>query len=370
MPALLTLVLAITFALSASASQRALTIGLVGVSPDLSLYLDKQIYRGAQEAIRDINSRNNYKFDIFYMGDQCNPQLAGNISEKMKTKNVHFVIGHPCAKSAIEASSNYESNKILYVSLGVRHPALTMAKRKYTFRLSTRADEEGKWAARLFASRSEVRNIAIAFSDDPLGNSMKNAFSTEWRRQDRKIIALNRLDKIPRNYSNIIMQIKASEATAVYVAHSSSKAIATFTRQLVKQSAQSIVVSNHIDNAPLLEKLPRKGQLYVSSPVSPSMYAEARDVVRALSEKGSKPSNFTLNAYVAVQLIAKSVASTGSLDPTKNSEWLKTNSVQSIIGNIDFNDKGDVIGTPVALYVLKGKEISNCPGLILSSTRT
>ncbi|MCD4721880.1 MAG: ABC transporter substrate-binding protein, partial [Desulfobacula sp.] len=63
-----------------------------------------------------------------------------------------------------------------------------------------------------------------------------------------------------------------------------------------------------------------------------------------------EPGAFFLNAYAAVLALANAVEKAGSLDYDKVSKALKSESVQTPIGTISFDERGDATGTGFSVF--------------------
>ena len=77
----------------------------------------------------------------------------------------------------------------------------------------------------------------------------------------------------------------------------------------------------------------------------------ARDIVAEFRSKGIEPEGYTLTSYAAVQAFAAAAKATKSLDGEKLSAWLRANPVQSAIGELSWDLKGDLTKFNYAWYV-------------------
>jgi branched-chain amino acid transport system substrate-binding protein len=78
--------------------------------------------------------------------------------------------------------------------------------------------------------------------------------------------------------------------------------------------------------------------------------ASAKDVVEKFraggyplgTTKKYEPEGYTLNAYAAVQAFAAAANGAGSTDARKMADWLRANHVQTVIGDLSWDAKGDL----------------------------
>ena len=77
----------------------------------------------------------------------------------------------------------------------------------------------------------------------------------------------------------------------------------------------------------------------------------AKDIVAKFKAEGFDPEGYTLQAYAAVQAYAQAANTVGAEDNKKIMEWLRAgNKVQTVVGEISFNAKGDVNDPKMVWY--------------------
>ena len=68
---------------------------------------------------------------------------------------------------------------------------------------------------------------------------------------------------------------------------------------------------------------------------------------------GTEPGAFFLNAYAAALALLKGIEKAGGTDYAKIGKALKTSYVETPLGKIRFNDKGDATGVGFSMYQVK-----------------
>ena len=93
-----------------------------------------------------------------------------------------------------------------------------------------------------------------------------------------------------------------------------------------------------------------EGTLFVDNP-DPRRRAEVAPVVERFRASGFEPEGYTLYAYGAVQAWAQAAEKVGSLELRAMIASLREHQFDTVLGSIDFDEKGDLaVQTPV-LYV-------------------
>jgi branched-chain amino acid transport system substrate-binding protein len=81
---------------------------------------------------------------------------------------------------------------------------------------------------------------------------------------------------------------------------------------------------------------------------------EAAPIVERFRASGYEPEGYTLNAYAAVQVWAQAEEKTGSLELPAMIASLREQRFDTVLGPIDFDDKGDLTVQNPVWYVWRG----------------
>jgi branched-chain amino acid transport system substrate-binding protein len=94
--------------------------------------------------------------------------------------------------------------------------------------------------------------------------------------------------------------------------------------------------------------------VYATGPMDTSKNPMAIKATKEHQEAyGSDPGAFFLNAYAATQALLNAIDKAGSTDYKALSNALKTEWVETTLGKIKFDEKGDAIGIGFAMYQVK-----------------
>ena len=78
---------------------------------------------------------------------------------------------------------------------------------------------------------------------------------------------------------------------------------------------------------------------------------EAKAVVEEIRARGSEPEGWTLYSYMALQVVAAAIqANGGSNDGAKLGAYLKSHTIDTIMGPQEWDEKGDPKVAPLAVY--------------------
>jgi len=83
----------------------------------------------------------------------------------------------------------------------------------------------------------------------------------------------------------------------------------------------------------------------------PRNLASAKDVVAKFKAKGFDPEGYTLYTYAAFEVWKQAAEKAGSTDTDKVAAVLHGGTYKTVLGNITFDDKGDIVNPEYVFYV-------------------
>jgi branched-chain amino acid transport system substrate-binding protein len=77
----------------------------------------------------------------------------------------------------------------------------------------------------------------------------------------------------------------------------------------------------------------------------------AKGAVAEFRAENYEPEGYTLSSYAAVQAFAAAAKGTGGTDGAKMAEWLRANTVPTVIGDLAWDAKGDLKKVNYAWFI-------------------
>ena len=150
-----------------------------------------------------------------------------------------------------------------------------------------------------------------------------------------------------KDYSALVSRLKEAQIDVLYVGGYHTEA-GLMARQMKDQGMKTQLISGDAlvtDEYWQITGDAGEGTMMTFFP-DPRKVPAAADVVKAFTDKGINPEGYTLYTYAAVQVWTQAVDKAGSTDFDKVIEQLKSNTFDTVIGPIKFDDKGDVVDAP------------------------
>jgi branched-chain amino acid transport system substrate-binding protein len=332
-----------------------ITIATVGPMKGQYAALGEQLRRGAELAIGDINALGGVGGQQLVLDaedDGCDPKQAVEIANQLVAKGVKLVAGHYCSGSSIATAKIYEAAGIIMISPSSTNPKFTDAGVWNTNRVCGRDDAQGAFAGRAIAKAYAGKSVAILDDGSIPGASLAQMFKAALNAGGVNETVRETYKPGQNDYDEVVQKILSANAEVVYVGGFAGEA-GTIIRQLRELASNAIIVGG---DALLVEQFwstagtAGEGSLATFA-IDPQKIEAAKAVVAKFQAADFNPEGYTLHAYAAVQAFAQAATATGSLDGKTLSQWLRTgNAINTVLGTIDLDAKGDVKDATYAWY--------------------
>jgi len=329
-------------------------IAVAGPMTGSSAAFGAQMRDGAAAAVEDLNASgllpDNAKVILRVADDACDPRQAVAVANKLATERVLLVVGHFCSSSSIPASDIYAEAGIVQVSPGSSTPQLTERGLETVFRICGRDDQQGTVAAEYIHVNHPNENIAVIDDKSTAGKGIADVVEAQLHRLGRQVSRQSYVAG-ERDFRALVSRMKKDRVRVAYIGGYHTE-IGLFVRQASDAKADFIVMAND----PLMTSefwaitgSAGNGTLFTFMP-NPAGSAKAAGVVAGLKASGLSGEGYTLYAYAAVQAWAEAVNRSGSFHATRVASALRSWPVDTVIGPVRFDKKGDNSASGFLVY--------------------
>jgi branched-chain amino acid transport system substrate-binding protein len=326
-------------------------IGVAGPITGQNAWFGEQMERGAARAVADLNAAGGVlgeQVRLITADDYCDPEQAVAVANKLVSDGVVFVAGHFCSHASIPASEIYEEAGVLQISPSSTNPMLTELGRANVFRVSHRDDAESIMAGNYLADHWADKKIAILHD---------NTERTKKQLNNRALTEAIYQAYVPGkvNYGAEIAALQAADIAVLYIGgyHTEIALMARAARDRgypVQLVAGGVLASEDFG---LIAGPAAEGALFTDV-ADPRRNAEAAPVVARFRASGFEPQLYTLYTYGAVQAWAQAAEKAGSLELQAMIASLREHQFDTVLGLIDFDERGDLTVQSPAWYVWRG----------------
>jgi branched-chain amino acid transport system substrate-binding protein len=336
-----------------------ITIAVAGpMTGDLAAF-GEQLRRGSEMAVKDINAKGGVlgkQLKLEIGDDQCDPKQAVQVANDLVKKGVVFVAGHFCSGSSIPASAVYGEEGILQMTPASTNPDFTegAAKNgiKTVFRACGRDDKQGSFAGPWLAKTYAGKNVAVLDDKSAYGQGLANETEKNMNAAGMKTALRDTYTQKEKDFSALISKMKEAKIDVVYIGGYHNDA-GLMMRQARDQGFKADFISGDALNTAEFWSIsgPAGEGMRFSDAASAINLDSAKDVVAAFRAGNYEPEGYTLSSYASVQSFAAAANGTGGTDGAKMADWLRKNTVPTVIGDLSWDDKGDLTKVNYAWFL-------------------
>ncbi|HVO01653.1 MAG TPA: branched-chain amino acid ABC transporter substrate-binding protein [Candidatus Cybelea sp.] len=336
-----------------------ITIAVAGpMTGDLAAF-GEQLHRGSDMAVKDINAAGGVlgkQLKLEVGDDQCDPKQAVQVANDLVKKGVAFVAGHFCSGSSIPASDVYAEEGILQITPASTNPAFTegAATKGITTIMRTcgRDDKQGAFAGPWIAKTYSGKSVAILDDKSAYGQGLANETEKNMNAAGMKTALRDTYTAGDKDFSALISKMKQAKIDVVYIGGYHPDA-ALMMRQSRDQGFQAAFISGDALNSAEFWSIsgPAGEGMRFSDAASAINLDSAKDVVAKFRAENYEPEGYTLSTYAAIQVFAAAANGTGGTDGAKMAAWLRQNTVKTVIGDLNWDAKGDLKTVNYAWFI-------------------
>jgi len=306
-----------------------------------------QMKAGAEMAVEDINAAggvNGEKLVLEIGDDACDPKQAVAVANQFAGSGVVFVAGHFCSGSSIPASQVYADEEIIQISPASTNPAFTDERPgPGIFRVCGRDDQQGLVAGEYLAKNFADKKVAIINDKTAYGKGLADETQKAMEAAGKKADLVESYTAGEKDYTALVSKLKQEGIDVLYVGGYHTEA-GLMARQMRDQGMNTILVSGDAlvtDEYWAITGDAGEGTLMTFSP-DPRKNPGAAPIVEKFRAKGIEPEGYVLYTYAAIQAWAQAVTTAKSTDFQPVVDALNAGKFNTVLGELEFDDKGDV----------------------------
>ena len=336
--------MSVVFAGSASAE---IIIATAGPMTGQYASFGEQMKAGAEMAVADINEAGGVNGEMLTLqigDDACDPRQAVAVANQFAADGVVFVAGHFCSGSSIPASEVYAEEGIVQISPASTNPAFTDARPgEGIFRVCGRDDQQGEVAGQFLATEFAGQKVAFVHDKTAYGMGLADATMAVYEAAGGEPALYEAYTAGERDYSALVSRLNQEAVDVLYVGGYHTEA-GLLVRQMREQGMDTVLVSGDAlvtDEYWAITGDAGEGTLMTFSP-DPRKNEAIAPLIEKFRAAGVEPEGYVLYTYAAIQAWAASVTTAGSTEFDAVVAALNEGTFDTVLGNLEFDDKGDV----------------------------
>jgi branched-chain amino acid transport system substrate-binding protein len=341
-------------ALGAGTAQADIVIATAGPMTGQYAAFGEQMQKGAEQAVKDLNAAGGVLGEQLALevgDDACDPKQAVAVANQMVNAGVVLMAGHFCSGSSIPASQVYNEEGILQISPASTNPQFTEQGFDNVFRTCGRDDQQGTYAANYVVDNNVGSKVAIVHDKTAYGKGLADEFKKQLNARSATEAMYEAITAGDKDFTALITKMKQAGVDLIYLGgyHTEAGLIA---RQASEQGLDAVMMSGDAlvtDEYWAITGDTGQGTLMTFSP-DPRKNEAAAAVVAEFEAQGYDPEGYTLYTYATIQVWAQAAEKAGTTDLDAVIEQLHSNTFETVLGPVTFDDKGDPTGDNYVMY--------------------
>ena len=297
------------------------------------------------------------QIELLLLDDQCKPEIATNVATRLVSQGAAVVIGHVCSGATKAALGIYKEANVIAISPSATTPTLTQSGEYPNFYRTIASDDmQGKLAAEFVTGKLGAKKVAIIHDKGDYGKGFAD-FAQQTIEQGglAKVVMYEGITPGAMDYSAVVQKIRREGAEAVIFGGYHPEASKLVGQMKKKRVDTAFIGPDGIKGDGFLEIAGANAEgVYATGPMDVSRFPlnqAAREAYKA--KYGKEPGTFYDQGYAAIQAALNAIKVAGGVDYAKLSDALKTSYVDTTLGKIRFDARGDAEGVGFSVYQVK-----------------
>ena len=297
------------------------------------------------------------QIELIIEDDVCKPEVASNVAAKLIGEGVVAVLGHICSGATTAAAGIYNSSGILLFSPSASTPPLTTSGDYPNFlRTIARDDSQAKTIVDHTLGNLGAKKVAVLHDKDTYGKGLAEFVKLRIDADSRaEVVLFEGITAGAVDFSSIINKVKSVGADAVVYGGYHPDASKLVTQGQKAGLRIPFISDDGVKDDTFIKVAGDYAEgVYASGPIDTTASPEAQAAIKAHQDTfGEDPGAFYLNAYAAMEALLNAIEKAGSTDYDAMMSALKSNYVNTPLGNISFDENGDAIGIGFAMFQVR-----------------
>ncbi|MBB2928045.1 branched-chain amino acid ABC transporter substrate-binding protein [Paraburkholderia silvatlantica] len=353
----------VSVAVGAAQADEVVKIGEVAPITGPASYLGKDTENGARLAVEEINQKGlviggqNVKLELETEDDAGDPRQATQVAQKLVDDKVAAIVGHMNSGTTLPASKIYSDAGIVQISPSATNPAYTQQGFKTAYRVVATDAQQGPSLADYATRTLKVRKVAIVDDATAYGQGLANEFEKKAKADGIVVLSHDATNDKATDFRAILTRIKGEQPDAIMYGGLDATG-GPFAKQAKQLGMQQKILAGDGLCADDLSKLAGDAaDDVICSIAGAPLEKKGKGEVFTEHYKARFGGNPVLNspfAYDAVYVIVEAMKRAGSTAPDKILAAMPATDYQGVLGETQFDSKGDLKHGVISLYKYVG----------------
>ena len=324
------------------------------------------ILGGVRLAAAEINNTGGllgYRVVVRPLDDESDSEVAVSRAAEVQQAvdagdRVLAVIGHLNSGQTLAAMEVYKNLPIVVIAATASEQSLTARNYDNFFRVNANDSVQAAVSADFLASKLAAKSVAVLHNDTEYGRGLAASLVQELQARGVAVVLQFEVDEGQNAYTQEVAQVKNAAPDAIFYAGYEIEA-PYLRAALVEAGVDTPMLAS--DGAFLAATIDEANGaaegMYVSAfAPSPRNAADAKWIEAYQAVEYRNPDTYSVNGYVAMQVLAEAVRKANSLERAAVVNSLRSNSFATLLDNLRFEPDGDLVDPQIWIYQVVNNE--------------
>ena len=341
-------------------------IGLAAVQSGSDAQIGATMLYGSQIAIDEWNAKGGVlgkQIETISLDDEGNPQKANTVAHNLVDDGVVAVLGHLNSNCTIPASIVYNEGKVLQITPGSTNPKYTEQGFPGAFRICGRDDQQGPVAGKFLHDELKLTKIAILHNKTAYGEGLAMEVKKTFESLGGQVTMFQGIGTDENDFSANISVIEGSGAQGFFWGGMYGQGGPLCVK--MRQAGVNIpFVSGDgcFDESFINTVGGNAANVYLSFGKDYHKIPAAQPFLKKYSDKYHQTEGaYSVYGYDAANVLLTAIQQAQSTDADKVAAVMKSRPFDTILGKVEFDEKGDVKGSGYVIWTIKDGKLQTLP---------
>jgi branched-chain amino acid transport system substrate-binding protein len=347
------------FGASQVSADEIVKIGHVAPLTGEIAHLGKDNENGARLAIEEINKKGlvigGQKITLVLdaQDDAADPRQATQVAQKLVDDKVVAVVGHLNSGTSIPASKIYSDAGIVQISPSATNPTYTLQGFKTTYRVVATDAQQGPALANYASKDLKAKSVAIVDDATAYGQGLANEFEKQAKANGVKVLSHDATNDKAVDFRAILTKIKGEHPDVIMYGGMDATG-GPFAKQAKQLAITSKVLAGDGVCTDKLSDLAGDATDNIICSIAgmplEKMAGGAAFQKRYVARFHQPIQIYAPFTYDAVYIIVDAMKRANSIDPAKILAEMPSTDYHGVLGETQFDSKGDLKQGVISLY--------------------
>ena len=347
------------FGASQAIADQVVKIGHVAPLTGGIAHLGKDNENGARLAVEEINKKGltiggqKITLELDAQDDAADPRQATQVAQKLVDDKVVAVVGHLNSGTSIPASKIYSDAGIVQISPSATNPTYTLQGFKTTYRVVATDAQQGPALANYASKGLKAKSVAIVDDATAYGQGLANEFEKQAKANGVTVLSHDATNDKAVDFRAILTKIKGEHPDVIMYGGMDATG-GPFAKQAKQLAITSKVLAGDGVCTDKLSDLAGDATDNIICSIAgmplEKMAGGAAFQKRYIARFNQPIQIYAPFTYDAVYIIVDAMKRANSTDPAKILAEMPSTDYHGVLGETQFDSKGDLKQGVISLY--------------------